>query len=285
MRSSLGIFWKPGSATRLGWSRYFFYAWCLVQTFIYRPWNYATLPEEFWQPPFLFRLFPAPTLGVAIGLTFLTTLFLLTSALGLFTRFSVAMAAPLLTLCWGMANSYGETTFHLSPLVLVAWVLAFSRCGDAVSLDAKFRGASPGEDLGEYEWPIVTSQLILVLHMFQAGLHKLQWGWLGNLGERMESILLYKYSPQAAAKDVILPDLVWSLAQSPTAMLVLGALTLIVEVGCPLALLPGGKWLRLFFVGGLFLMQLCLALWSTLATFPWLALYFFWVPWPSGTDE
>ena len=96
----------------------------------------------------------------------------------------------------------------------------------------------------------------------------------------MRTFVLHKSYAQAAEKGLALPA--WTLEVADQTWLLLPAAAVMVgcEFACPLALIDGKPLLRTSLIGGLFLMQLLLAVWlRTLPTFPWAAAYVFWVPW------
>ena len=77
-----------------------------------------------------------------------------------------------------------------------------------------------------------------------------------------------------------LSDVVLEVSDMPLLLAILGVSTVVLEIGCVLALNDKWKIVRVVFIGGLFTMQLILALvLQTLATFPWLAMYVFWPNW------
>lgn len=274
----LKYFFEPGSAVRLGVSRALFYAICLTQYFYLQPADYVQLPHELWTPPFVLWFFSPPDPTVFWYACLALQVVLVLSTLGIFTRVSVLLAAPLMTYVFGVVCSYKWISFHYSPLILIAWVLAFSYCGDAFSLDARWRGEGVEAD-GEYTWPLRAAWLVLVTLMFTGGYHKLLGGWLWRPAETMEWIFLFKYYPQAAQKSLVLPGLVLTLTRWTWVLGFFGLATLFLEFAAPLALVHTWPKLQIILIGGLFFMQLSLAIMGTLASFPWLGAYAFWVPW------
>ncbi|MBI1354912.1 MAG: hypothetical protein GC160_11245 [Acidobacteria bacterium] len=273
-------FLRPGSALRLGVSRALFYGWYLLQARVYQPARFAELPAELWDPPVLLRLFPAPDAATAAGIARILELSLLLSCLGLWTRAATVTATVTGAYLFGVMNGYGFINFHCIPLVLISWPLALAPCGDAFSLDAWLRRGPLVRDPADYRWPIRLAQLTLTALMCTAGLRKVLGNWLSQPVENMRAFLLYKYYPQAAEKGLELPELTLRLLDYDGLLLVMAAGMVVCELGSPAALLDGKPWLRAGWIGGLFLMQLLLAVWlKTLPTFPWLGAYVFWVPW------
>jgi Vitamin K-dependent gamma-carboxylase len=115
-------------------------------------------------------------------------------------------------------------------------LLAATRAADAYSLDARRRGQAPPPD-GRYGWPLLLMRVVAVASYFIAGVAKLRWGgpeWFGG------DALLYTIAADSMRKIVL------GSQHSPVAELLLGQvwlfrglalLTLVVEVGAPLALL------------------------------------------------
>lgn len=273
-------FTAPGSALRLGVSRALFYGWYFLQARAYDAGSYARLPEEWFSPPLLLFAFGPPDPATAHVTARLLEASLALACVGLATRAATAAAGILGGYVFGVMYGYGFADFHLSPLVLISWVLAFAPCGDAFSADALLRRRPLAADPGDYRWPIRLAQITLVGFMFTGGLGKVFGNWLVQPLTNMKTFLLYKYYSQAGEKGVVLPE--WTLDVADQAWLLLPAAVAMVgcEFGSPLALIDGRPRLRLVFIGGLFVMQLSLAVWlRTLPSFPWAAAYVFWVPW------
>lgn len=200
------------------------------------------------------------------------------SMVGWRTRLSTTAVAVLGTYCLSWVNALGGVSFHAMPLVLISWILPFSRCGDSFSLDA--RGEEPA-DSPEYRWPIRVCWFPLLLPMASAGVHKVVGQWLSQPEEMIESFLRFKYYVHAKTKGLEVSPLVVEFLLPKRGLLkLLAYFTVILELGSPLALLDRPAFFRIFWVGGLFIMQLTLAyVFHTLETFPWMGAYVFWVPW------
>jgi hypothetical protein len=189
------------------------------------------------------------------------------------------LAAVGLTYAYGVVCSYGFVSFHHSPLVLIAWVLAFSRCGDALSIDA--RGREPAVPSPEYCWPIRCACLVLVVLMFSAGYHKSLGGWWVQPAFNIEYFLRFKLYAHADEKGLVMGSWMAVPLAYPNLMALMGWGTVGLELLAPLAMLDRPVALRVVLIGGLFLMQATLAAMATLVSFPWLAAYVFWIPWPA----
>ncbi len=153
-------------------------------------------------------------------------------------RFRIAgpIYALLLTASLTYCNSWGQI-FHTENLaVLFVVLLALVRAADAYSLDARRRGQVPPPD-GRYGWPLLLMRVVAVATYFIAGVAKLRWGgpeWFGG------DALLHTIAADSMRKVVL------GSQHSPVAEILLGQtwlfrglgmLTLVVELGAPLALL------------------------------------------------
>lgn len=272
---------QPGSARRLGVSRGLFYAWYAVQVVAYDPAAYARLPRELWQPVLLLRPFGQPSAIVADVAVIVLLVALAFAAVGLFTRLATSLVAVLGTVSVGWMACFGAVNFHFTPLVLISWILPFSACGAACSLDALRGGSPPPAEDPAFGWPIRLAWLALVLPMATAGYQKLIAGvWLEHPVEVMDWFLRHKYWAHGRIKHQVPP--LWTLLPlgHPWVLGTMSVATLVLEFGAPFALFDRPWWLRASLIGGLFLLQLTLAVvLVTLPTFPWLAAYVFWVPW------
>ena len=273
-------FFCGGCAKRLGICRAVFYGWYLCQLLLYHPVEYARIPVDYWQPVTCLRWFSAPTPGLMSIAVIVLSISLVAATLGIKTRWSTFAVAVIGTFVIGVINSYGRYDFHWSPLIVTSWYLPFSRCGDAFALDAMQGRQTSSLSTGDYCWLIRLGQIVLVVFMFTAGCHKLFAGWLLRPEGVMRFFLRAKYFAQAQMKGSELSDVVLGVSDMPLLLAILGVSTVVLEIGCVLALNDKWKIVRVVFIGGLFTMQLILALvLQTLATFPWLAMYVFWPNW------
>lgn len=121
-------------------------------------------------------------------------------AFGLASRTAASVTAVSMLYLLAMVNSWGKVNhgYHVLGLVLV--VLAFSRCGDAWSLDSLLRRRSPklravsiAEQAWEYRWPITAMQMSWALMFFFAGWNKLMTSGLEwAFSENMRNTLVYQ---------------------------------------------------------------------------------------------
>ena len=186
----------PGAAVRLGWVRLLF---CLGLLGLYGTRDFGLWAEvdPAFVKPFLLLGLWAPPVADAGTLTAMTWLFrasLVCGTLGLVTRPALGVAAALSFYLLGLEQQFGKLHHMDGPVVLLLIVLAASRCGDAVSLDARWRrGDATGRPerrarltqrarAGAYTWPARAGPLVLVTVFFAAGVAKLRnggvtWAW------------------------------------------------------------------------------------------------------------
>jgi hypothetical protein len=284
MPLALKWWFQPGSARRLGISRCLFYLWYWLQFSYYHPGEFAGLPASLWQPVALVQgLGPPEPLWFSVLSCCAHPAFLLASV-GLWTRLATLVVAVAAAMPLAWMQCYGFPEFHMMPLVLISWILPWSACADAFSLDARlYPGPKLERHAGCYTWPIRLCWLTLVLPMASAGFHKLLGSWPTEPVATMEWFLRLKFVVHGEMKA----QRPWALMAIPLNypwMLALMAWgTVIFELGCPLALLDRPRFLRPLWIGGLFFMQLVLAVGLlTLKTFPWFGAYLFWIPWGKG---
>lgn len=243
------------------------------------PVEFARLPGELWKPTSFFALLGLDQIGpqamLALGVAYALALAL--AALGLGTRVSAPVAALLGLYVLGFTNNFGKIHHSTTLPAALALVIAFSRCGDALSLDAR-RSGRASEPSPEYGWPLQLGRLVFGLFMFSAGLSKLLEGWLPPNADHF-AYLFARSHALAEAKAVELPALTLFLARHAQLAAGLGALALLLELAAPVAVFAKGA-VRLVIVGGLLGMQLVNAFVLGIhRDLPWLAGYAFFVPW------
>jgi hypothetical protein len=198
--------------------------------------SYLSFPARQFQPVGPLAALDRPPPGAAvIALLPLAWMATLGFALGWRYRITGPLAAVLLLFTFTYANSWGQIFHTENALVLTVLVLAVTRAADASSLDA--RGKPTPAPHARYGWPLRLLCLMVVASYFLAGIAKLRWGgpgWLGGTVLR-----------DTIAADSLRKILLGS-AHSPIAEALLGqawmfralaVLTLVVELGAPLALL------------------------------------------------
>lgn len=154
-------------------------------------------------------------------------------------RFRVTgpLCAALALVTLSYANSWRQIFHTENGLAVFLVVLAMTPAADALSLDARRRGAAPPAPDPRYGWPLRLLSVVVVATYFIAGVAKLRWGGPGWAGG-------------AVLRDTIAADslrkILLGSSHSPVAELLLGqgwlfrglaVLTLVVELGSPLALL------------------------------------------------
>src|SRR5215211_724723 len=113
---------------------------------------WGSVSPAFWMPmPLFTALHLEPMSSPALGLV--QTLWqaaLVCSAIGLFTRVSMVVAFAAGFYLLGLPHNYGHV-FHFDALLVIAMgILACSRAGDALSIDAWLRGRARPAPSGEY---------------------------------------------------------------------------------------------------------------------------------------
>lgn len=277
-------FWfDPAPAGDLGLSRLLFFGGLslIYLTHDFSPW--ATVSPAHWQPIWLFERPQLPVLP-ATGLEVVQAVWklsLLTSCAGLFTRVSMPVAAVLGTYLLGLPHNFGKIHHFDAAIVLACWVLAFSRAGDACSLDRLMRagrraaGTHPAPD-AEYRWP---GQLVLVtlsLVFFAAAIAKLRRSGLEWVFSDHMAILLKRSHYHVSGAD---PLVSWGGAIAAHAWLArsFAAGALAIELAYPLALFSRALRLPLVLSGIGLILGIRLLMGPTFEGL--LLLNVFWVPW------
>lgn len=154
------------------------------------------------------------------------------------------------------AYNFGKL-HHISHVpVVIMGILAFSRCGEHLSVDAwirRWRGFKNIATSSEhYGWPIQVAKIYIVLVYFEAGLQKLKNSGLRWFeAENMQILLLTR--PTLTSAGAALAALPWA-AQLSAFMIIF------TQLGAPLALFRprlAGIWipgLALFHLGSAWLM-------------------------------
>ena len=277
-------FWfEPALATNLGVSRIIFFG---VLAAFYMPHDYsewASVSPVFRQPIWLFDRFGIPVFPAAT-LSFLQVVWklsLVLSCFGLWTRASITVAALLGTYFLGLPHNFGQT-YHFDALLVIAfWILAFSRAGDAWSIDSLLRTARrpdvpPVPASSEYTWP---GQLILVslsLVFFAAGVAKIWTSGLEWVLSDHMAILLRRVQYHISDAD---PLVNWGahIAEIPLMPNLLAAGTIVIETAYPLALFSRRLRVPLVLGGMGLIIGIRMLMGPTFEQF--LIANVFWVPW------
>jgi len=277
-------FWfRPAEAADLGVARLLFFG---LLALFYLPYDFSgwgDVSRAYLQPLWLFQnlhlpLFSPTTLH---AMQIVWKIALATAAVGLLTRLSIVVVAVLGTYLLGLGHNFGQTYHFDALLVLAFWILAFSRAGDAWSVDTWRRrtshpGAAEAQADPEYRWPI---QLILVaqaLVFFAAGVAKLwtsgsEWFVSNHL-----ALLLQRVQYNISDAD---PLVSWGSYISTHAWLYHGMAigTVIVETAYPVALFSRRLRVPMVLAGIGLVVGIRALMGPTFEHF--LLINLFWVPW------
>ena len=238
MTSRWSRFWfSPAGPEGIGAARVVFFGGLFGLSFFrdFRGWSEVS--GTFWTPTPLFNRLGLPvfSLGTIGFLQDVWRVALALSAIGLFTRVSVWASLISETYLLGLPNNFGQIEHEDAIVILATIVLAFSRCGDAVSVDRLLRRRKAPSASGEYQWPSVLICVLLSLVFFGAGVSKLRKGgmaWFTT--DNLAFVLLQHQYPVSTA----MPLTDWGVAIARhrffTRLLAFGIVAL--ECGYPLAL-------------------------------------------------
>ncbi|MEO0530739.1 MAG: DCC1-like thiol-disulfide oxidoreductase family protein [Planctomycetota bacterium] len=161
---------------------------------------YAAWPRELYQWPVLAELFykflPITT-EVATPLLAIAKVTATLTIVGFFTRFNAVVTIVLGTYLIGIPQLSGKVN-HIHHVLIIGTILACSRCGDALSLDALWRAirradrgvVAPPNRAVRYGMPIRLAMLALATVYFFPGFWKIasngpQWVFSDNLQNHM----------------------------------------------------------------------------------------------------
>lgn len=193
-----------------------------------------------------------PLLSFAVfGVLMLATL---TMALGWHSRTSIAIVIVCIFILKGNRDSFTGDVHHryLVPMQML-FLLLLSKCGQAHSLDERYRTVKSRVLEWEASWPIKTMQVYCAFFYFWSVLAKLRvsgWAWAdgGQIQEELlERSVMWGLSETG---EVVRNQLAFEMAQHPDLLMFLAHLTLGFEVLFPLILLvKQAKWRLLFLLG------------------------------------
>jgi len=277
-------FWfEPASATDLGVCRMMFFAGLFL---FYLPVDFTEwghVSTAFWMPlPMFSLLHLGPASPAALdSLSTVWRIALIFSAIGLFTRSSTIVAAVLGFYLLGLPHNFGHTYHFDALLVLALVVIAFSRAGDAWSLDALIarREVSPS---AEYTWPIRMIWAAMALVFFAAGLAKLRHGGLDWIFSANMEMILRRSAYHTSDADPITTLGLWIASHAWLSRL-LAAFSVVAELGFITALVS--RRARAFFVpaAALLLVGIRITMGPTFGGF--LIANVFWVPWSALAER
>ena len=191
-------FWfAPKAPTTLAVCRILFFGLLSFEYFDQRFSPWAEVSKSFWQPIWIFEKFHAGVLpgNFLFAGEIVWKIALAMACVGLLTRFSTTTAFVLGLYLLGLRHNWGKASHDDAAPVWIMLILALSRCGDALSLDALlFRKRNSPETLplesGEYRWPIRAVWLVLSMVFFNSAIAKLRksgldWALSENLAVLM----------------------------------------------------------------------------------------------------
>lgn len=260
-----------------------FPSWGLLENFA--PWG--TVSHVFWNPVWLISVLhiSAPSAQLLDVIQIVWRASLLFSSIGLFTRVSTALSSALAIYLFGIAASFGRI-HHMEHVVVFSFlIMAFSRCGDAWSIDAlirkwranrSHRPVDPVEMSGEYTWPVRMIWVVITLIYFAAGIAKVRhsgFAWITS--DTMSHILIW-HSYHAASAD---PLTHWGLmlSRSAVASRMLAACGMGFELAMPLVLFS--KRVRYVLIPCMVAMQMGIALMVGPNFYQMILCQLLWVPW------
>ncbi len=279
-RRWLEYWFQPSTPTNLAFSRIAVYAPLAVFYAMHDYSIWGEVSPALYQPIWLFRTLHLPVLSPT-ALDIVQTIWkisLVMAAAGLFTSASCGASALLGVYLIGLPHNFGQT-YHFDAAIVFAFAtLAFSRCGDALSIDAWIAASrrDPLAPSGEYTWPIRLMWVTLSLVFFAAGVAKLWTSGLAWITSDQMTLLLERVQYHISDAD---PVTNWGSYLAQTALLprLLAAGTVVIETAYPLALLrtPARPFIVLAGIG--LIVGIRLLMGPTFEHF--LILNAFWVPW------
>jgi Vitamin K-dependent gamma-carboxylase len=190
-----------------------------------------------WDPPGPLAWMDAPVSpGVAQAVLALTIGVGIAATAGWRYRITGPTFAVLLLAVLTYRNAWSHLFHNDNLLVLHALIVGLAPAADAWSLDARPRTDAPPDDV-RYGWPLRLAALVTVLTYVVTGVAKLRYAggdWLSG------DTLLHQITFDNARKKVLgstYSPLAGPLAEHPGLVRPFGLLTLVVELGAPVALL------------------------------------------------
>jgi len=186
----------PADAAALGALRACVFGFVLCEVLLTSFDALGRLPVTVLRPTGAMRLLPwgfyerLLTPGAMSAFKWLFAASLLAAALGLFTPYTAKASALLFLFYQGLLRSFTHFNHDEMPAVFVLFVLAFTPCGDALSLDslrARRGGAHGGGEARAdgafvYGYPVLLMRLLLAWSYFSSALIKLRVAGLGYFG-------------------------------------------------------------------------------------------------------
>lgn len=223
----------------------------------------ARLGAAHWRPTGVVRVLDGPlppSVALAIGIA--ACVLLVAFTIGAFYRVTAPLAA--LALLWTLTyrNSFGMIFHTENLLVMHVLALACAPAADAWSIDRRRAGAAPPVPAAGYGWILRLLAAITAATYLLAGIAKLRIAGLDWLdGEQLRNQIAIDNLRKALLGDAIAP-LATPFLDHPAGFTIFSVLTIVLEVGAPLALLHprvGRLWALSawsFHVGVVFLMNI-----------------------------
>jgi hypothetical protein len=271
----------------LGCCRIAFYLWLLLFYLpivdAYPSQNvsaFADVDRIFWQPifPFTFLRLPSPAHPWIDAAVIAFKVSLLTACIGLFTRTSMWISLMLGVYVIGLPFNFGKLSHTGGIVVIALGIMALSRAGDAISVDAWLRrraGRPPIEPSGEYRWPIRFVWMLIATAYLVSAASKVMNSGLGYLDPDTMAGFLRQRS--FAWYNQPLTDWGYGLANLRWLCTAIAAWTLFAEGFFWLTLIS--RRARAFLVIGMLFTHIGITLLIGPQFFQWLSVFVFFVPW------
>ncbi len=139
--------------------------------------RWADIGEIHWKPISVFAWIPMlPTQSSAflVSVSYAWLGAMAMGCAGWLTRVSLPLAFVSGFFLFGYPNCFGKTHHPYHMLVVALGILAFSRCGDFLSLDWLRKGRAAPAPSPEYRWPVQLIRASMMLFYFEAGFQKLR---------------------------------------------------------------------------------------------------------------
>jgi predicted DCC family thiol-disulfide oxidoreductase YuxK len=185
---------------------------------------WGPVSRVFWRPVWLMAVLHLPPVSAQVLeiLQFVWRAALALSCIGLFTRISTGTSFILGLYLFGVPVSFGKIHHQEHVLIFSFFIMAFSRCSDAWSIDSLIRKAragaiqQPAVLSAEYTWPVRMIWAVIALTYFAAGISKLRhsgFDWINS--DNMSYFLTSSYYHIADAE----PFTSWGLQIARSAMM------------------------------------------------------------------
>jgi len=257
-----------------------FPSWGYLADFV--PWG--SVSRAFWSPVWLISVLHLPPASTQVlgAMQIVWRMALLFGCLGLFTRVSTAISFVFGFYFFGLPASFGRIHHAEHVLIFSFLIMAFSRCGDAWSIDALIRKARTGAIQeppalsGEYTWPVRMLWVVMALMYFAAGVSKIRHSGFEWINSDTMATFLVAHAYHISMADSLTS---WGPVLARTVMIprLLAAFGMIVELAMPLALFS--RRFRCLLVPSIALMQFSIAALLGPNFYQLILCQLLWVPW------